>query len=125
MSNNRKVVWKLPNGNFYRWNGESTACRVVHETSSVHQATDFYGYILSGIESPTNAGEWVLYETQYVAQDNMVQDDKGKWINKDAKINPIKDSYENGTCPDCREEIPDDVVEGGACSICGHVFYEW
>lgn len=35
----------------------------------------------------------------------------------------IKDSYENGECPDCGEDIPDDVSNGDECSNCSHVFY--
>lgn len=35
----------------------------------------------------------------------------------------IKDSYEGGVCPDCQENIPDDVMEGQECDNCGHVFY--
>ncbi len=40
-------------------------------------------------------------------------------------MNTIKDSYEDGICPDCGEEIPDDVVEGQACENCEHAFYEY
>ncbi len=39
-------------------------------------------------------------------------------------MNKVKNSYEDGVCPDCQEDIPDDIVEGGECSNCGHVFYE-
>ena len=35
----------------------------------------------------------------------------------------IKDSYENGECPDCGKDIPSDVSNGDGCSNCGHVFY--
>ena len=35
----------------------------------------------------------------------------------------IKDSYENGECPDCGEDIPNDVSNGDGCSNCSHVFY--
>ena len=35
----------------------------------------------------------------------------------------VKDAYMNGLCPDCQEEIPDDVVDGDACENCNHVFY--
>ena len=38
-------------------------------------------------------------------------------------MNPVKDNYENGECPDCFAEIPDDVGEGDECQNCGHVFY--
>jgi hypothetical protein len=38
-------------------------------------------------------------------------------------MNIIKDSYENGECPDCGKDIPDDVSGGDGCSNCGHVFY--
>ena len=40
-------------------------------------------------------------------------------------INPIKNSYSEGVCPDCVENIPDDVSSGDACRNygCGHVFY--
>jgi len=39
-------------------------------------------------------------------------------------LNPIKMSYDDGLCPDCNLEIPDDVVEGQECQNCGHVFNE-
>lgn len=39
-------------------------------------------------------------------------------------MNAIKESYQDGQCPDCGETIPDDVVDGQACLHCGHVFYE-
>lgn len=35
----------------------------------------------------------------------------------------IKDSYENKVCPDCKIDIPNNVVSGEACVNCGHVFY--
>lgn len=35
----------------------------------------------------------------------------------------IKEFYEDGICPHCGEEIPDDMVEGGECSNCGYVFW--
>ena len=38
-------------------------------------------------------------------------------------INPIKNNYNEGVCPDCIENIPDDVSSGDACRNCGHVFY--
>jgi hypothetical protein len=38
--------------------------------------------------------------------------------------NQVKDSYEGGACPDCGEDIPDDIVEGGECNNCGHVFWK-
>ncbi len=40
------------------------------------------------------------------------------------KINKVKESYEDGICPDCSEDILNDVVEGDECSNCGHVFTE-
>lgn len=36
--------------------------------------------------------------------------------------NPVKAAYEFGECPDCCLDIPDDVVDGQACTVCGHVF---
>ena len=39
-------------------------------------------------------------------------------------MNTIKNSYPNGQCPDCGEEIPDDVVDEQSCENCGHVFFE-
>jgi hypothetical protein len=39
-------------------------------------------------------------------------------------MNKVKDSYPDGSCPDCFETIPDDVVEGDDCVNCGHVFTE-
>ena len=38
--------------------------------------------------------------------------------------NSIKEGYIDGECPDCGEEIPDDVVCCQACKNCGHVFTE-
>ena len=40
-------------------------------------------------------------------------------------MNIIKDSYENGECPDCGKNIPDDVSGGDGCSNCGHAFYTY
>ena len=37
--------------------------------------------------------------------------------------NPIKDSYEDGKCPDCGEDIDDAVVDGVECENCGHGFH--
>lgn len=39
-------------------------------------------------------------------------------------MNTIKAAYHNGECPDCGDEIPDDVQEGQACANCEHVFGE-
>lgn len=38
--------------------------------------------------------------------------------------NSVKDSYKDGACPDCQEEIPDSVLDGDSCSNCGHVFWD-
>lgn len=35
----------------------------------------------------------------------------------------VKDEYLDGKCPDCFEQIPDDVVKGDKCPNCGHVFH--
>ena len=35
----------------------------------------------------------------------------------------VIDSYPNGECPDCGWKIRKDIVEGGECRNCGHVFY--
>ena len=32
-------------------------------------------------------------------------------------------SYENSECPDCGEEIPEDVCDGEQCCNCGHGFF--
>lgn len=40
----------------------------------------------------------------------------------DDELNPVKDAYEDGECPDCGQTIPNDVSEGDACTNCGHVF---
>lgn len=39
-------------------------------------------------------------------------------------MNRIKLSYPKGKCPDCKENIPNDVADGQSCSSCEHVFYE-
>lgn len=36
--------------------------------------------------------------------------------------NAVKDSYPDGICADCGEDIPDEVEDGQACENCGHVF---
>ena len=36
--------------------------------------------------------------------------------------NKVRDAYRFVECPDCGEDIPKDVIEGDACSNCGHVF---
>lgn len=37
-------------------------------------------------------------------------------------LNEVKRAYDDGICPDCGEEIPDDVAEGDACKNCRYVF---
>lgn len=39
-------------------------------------------------------------------------------------MNSVKDSYINGECPDCYENIPEEAENGDECYNCGHVFYE-
>lgn len=34
----------------------------------------------------------------------------------------VKDAYPDGVCPDCGEDIPDDVEDGEECTNCGHTF---
>lgn len=34
----------------------------------------------------------------------------------------VKDAYPDGVCPDCGEDIPDDVEDGEVCVNCGHTF---
>lgn len=38
--------------------------------------------------------------------------------------NKVKTSYNHGECPDCGLVIPDDIVDGQACEVCGHIFRE-
>jgi hypothetical protein len=47
------------------------------------------------------------------------------WLipSEDDEPNPIKDAYEGGVCPDCGDEIPDDVAEGDLCTNCAYVFH--
>jgi hypothetical protein len=35
----------------------------------------------------------------------------------------IKDSYPDGKCPDCGEQISVDIIDGDKCPNCGHVFH--
>lgn len=37
--------------------------------------------------------------------------------------NPVKENYEGGECPDCGDDIADDVSPGDGCDNCGHVFW--
>jgi hypothetical protein len=53
------------------------------------------------------------------------EQDNEEWkeaLESELPAKKIKDEYEDGVCPDCQQEIPDDVVEGEACSNCEHVF---
>lgn len=34
----------------------------------------------------------------------------------------VKEAYESGVCPDCGEDIPDDVESGDQCINCEHTF---
>ncbi len=45
-------------------------------------------------------------------------------IDEQLGINKVKNSYPDGVCPDCGEDIPDFVNEGEECSNCSHVFTE-
>lgn len=36
----------------------------------------------------------------------------------------VYDSYPDGVCPDCGNDIPHDVADGDECGNCGHVFSE-
>jgi hypothetical protein len=47
-----------------------------------------------------------------------VAEDRAAFISDD-----IINSYEDGVCPDCGLEIPSNVVDGGECLNCGHIFY--
>ncbi len=38
-------------------------------------------------------------------------------------MNYVKDTYPDGECPDCGEEIPEEAVSGSECENCGHVFF--
>ena len=35
----------------------------------------------------------------------------------------VRDSYEDGECPDCGLPIPENVVDGESCQNCSHIFY--
>ena len=35
----------------------------------------------------------------------------------------VKDCYKDGICPDCSEDIAEDMTDGGECANCGHVFW--
>ena len=47
---------------------------------------------------------------------------QGQWWEFLKKRGEIRDAYENGKCPDCQEEIPDDALDHSECKNCGHVF---
>ena len=38
-------------------------------------------------------------------------------------LNAVKWAYEDGVCPECGEDIPDDIADGQGCAYCTHVFY--
>jgi len=46
------------------------------------------------------------------------------FIHKEVESRIIRDSYEDGVCPDCDESIPTNVRHEEACTNCGHVFYD-
>ena len=41
---------------------------------------------------------------------------------KEVVMNRVKDSYENGVCPDCQRDIKDETNYGDRCYCCGLVF---
>lgn len=48
-------------------------------------------------------------------------------IAQDVGIQPvarIKAEYEDGVCPDCGQDIPDNAKHGEECGNCGHVWNE-
>lgn len=36
----------------------------------------------------------------------------------------VKDSYEDGLCPDCGADIPNDAEDGDCCENCPHVLHD-
>lgn len=54
---------------------------------------------------------------QFARSNDFIQDDPGE------EGNPVYDAYSDGVCPDCGEEIPDNIEEGEDCTNCGHTFH--
>jgi hypothetical protein len=59
--------------------------------------------------------------THTISLEGARESEAAEWLRE---RNKIKDSYPNGVCPDCQEEIPNNVKEGQVCTNCGHAFYE-
>jgi len=38
-------------------------------------------------------------------------------------MSKLTEAYEDGRCPDCCEDIPEDAIDGSNCLNCGHVFW--
>ena len=78
------------------------------ESATYNLCTDCY-------EEAIKEGKILLYTT-------FIQPHKGDQL-VPTSVNIIKKSYDYGICPDCSEDIPNDVDTGDACSSCGHAFY--
>jgi hypothetical protein len=61
-------------------------------------------------------------QVDYISVRDQIENDLIENTDKDTAL-LIIDNYDNGKCPDCDWKIRKDVVEGGECRNCGHVFY--
>jgi hypothetical protein len=93
--------------------------------SELEEAYDNAGV---GDDSRENDGMAAIYyyimekvqEWYHDNADDIFEEWQAEKLAKESK--EIVDSYENGECPDCGEEIPDNVSDGDSCCNCEHVF---
>lgn len=101
------------------------------------------GFVIQDYKKLSN-GTLVATGQEFIAGDQVdYEDDNGEAISIDTSkevdcpfdmVQPkhipfpvesaVKGSYENGACPDCGYEIPNDVQDGDRCENCPHVFYD-
>jgi hypothetical protein len=58
----------------------------------------------------------------YMSEDDVADMMRANDILLDEEENEVWQAYD-GSCPDCGEDIPTDVVEGQECANCGHSFH--
>jgi len=66
----------------------------------------------------------IMTVSVYHASNNQTNYDDPFDFSMEFKYDTVWQAYD-GTCPDCGEDIPEDVKSGQECLNCGHVFYRY
>lgn len=71
-----------------------------------------------------NVDELMCFETDSMGRDMIYYWPQIQWEGEpDEDEFLMAKNYEDGQCPDCGEDIPPNMPDGGACDNCGHVFH--